>query len=130
MSHGRRHGEGMKKHPATGAVERARVLRRDMTDAERALWRMLSRRQIEGFKFRRQVPIGRFVADFVCHEARLVIEVDGGQHDRSSETEIARTEILKNEGYRVLRFWNNEILENPEGVHAAITDFLPGHHPE
>ena len=81
---------------------------------------------MNGFKFRRQVPIGSYVADFVCHDARLIAEIDGGQHDRSSIREAARTEFLQNEGYRVLRFWNNEVLENLDGVHARIADALGG----
>src|SRR5215472_6095656 len=71
----------MKKYPMGGAHERARALRREMTEAETKLWRMLRSRQIEGYRFRRQVPLGRYIADFVCHEARLIVELDGGQHD-------------------------------------------------
>jgi very-short-patch-repair endonuclease len=81
-------------------------------------------REIDGFKFRRQVPIGPYIVDFVCHRAGLVIEADGGQHDLDSEREVARTEFLEREGYRVIRFWNNEILSNPEGVHTAIITAL------
>jgi very-short-patch-repair endonuclease len=116
--------EGMKKHPAYGAHERARALRQDMTEAEKRLWQMLRSRQTEGYRFRRQVPIGRFIADFVCPTARLIVEIDGGQHDPSSYREAERAEFLQNEGYRVLRFWNNEILENLDGVHHTIADAL------
>jgi very-short-patch-repair endonuclease len=114
----------VEKPPSSGAGERARNLRRDMTEAEQGLWQMLRSRQIEGHRFRRQVPIGRFIADFVCHAARLIVEIDGGQHDRSSEAEATRTRFLEAEGYRVLRFWNNEVLDNPEGVRAAMADAL------
>ncbi len=100
-----------------------------MTDAESALWRLLRRHQLEGRKFRRQVPIGRYVADIVCHDAKLIIEVDGGQHDRQSESEIRRTDFLKSQGFRVLRFWNTEILANPKGVWTMIADALHQHHP-
>ena len=86
--------------------------------------RILRSGQIKGYKFRRQVPIGRYIADFVCHKARLIVEIDSGQHDRSSCREAERTEFLQNEGYRVLRFWNNEILENLDGVHRTIADAL------
>src|SRR5215469_6727497 len=116
----------VKKAPSAGAVARARTLRRDMTEAERRLWQMLRSRQTEGYRFRRQVPIGGFIADFVCHPARLIVEIDGGQHDSSSEAETSRTRFLEAEGYRVLRFWNNEVLDNREGVRGAIADTL--HH--
>ena len=86
------------------------------------LWALL--REIEGFKFRRQVPIGSYIVDFVCHKTKLIIEADGGQHDPESEPEIARTDFLNAEGYRVLRFWNNEVLSNLEGVHATISGAL------
>jgi very-short-patch-repair endonuclease len=95
-----------------------------MTEAEKRLWQILRLRQIEGCRFRRQVPIGRFIADFVCHAARLIVEIDGGQHDLSSEEEASRTRFLESEGYRVLRFWNNEVLDNPEGVHSVIAETL------
>jgi very-short-patch-repair endonuclease len=114
----------MKKQPSSGAHSRARTLRRNMTEAERQVWRILRLRQMEGHKFRRQVPIGRFIADFACHEARLIIEIDGGQHDLSLAPETERTEFLEGEGYRVLRFWNNEVLANLDGVHRAITEAL------
>ena len=114
----------VKKTPSAGAGERARDLRRHMTEAEQQLWQMLRSRQTEGYRFRRQVPIGGFIADFVCHTARLIVEIDGGQHDPSSEAEASRTRFLEAEGYRVLRFWNNEVLGNREGVHAAIADAL------
>ena len=94
----------VKKAPSAGAGERARTLRRDMTEAEKRLWQMLRSRQTEGHRFRRQVPIGGFIADFVCHAARLIVEIDGGQHDRSSEAEASRTRFLEAQGYRVLRF--------------------------
>ncbi len=114
----------MKKHPAHGAHARARALRQDMTEAERRVWQILRSQQITGYKFRRQVPIGRYIADFVCHEARLIVEIDGGQHDRSSPPEAERSEFLQTEGYRILRFWNNEVLANLDGVHKAIADEL------
>jgi very-short-patch-repair endonuclease len=114
----------MKKHPAPGGHARVRALRRNMTDAERRIWQVLRSQQMQRHKFRRQVPIGRYIADFVCHEARLIIEIDGGQHDHSSPQEPARSAFLQNEGYRVLRFWNNEVLANIDGVleviHSAI----------
>src|SRR5215472_1974494 len=117
-------GSVVKKEPSPGARDRARTLRRAMTEAERRLWQMLRSRQNQGWRFRRQVPIGGFIADFVCHEARLIVEIDGGQHDPSTEEETGRTRFLEGEGYRVLRFWSNEVLDNPEGVRSAITEHL------
>ena len=114
----------MKKHPVDGARERARTLRQNMTEAERRVWQILRSHQIEGYKFRRQVPIGRYIADFVCHETRLIVEIDGGQHDRSSSGEAERSGFLHKEGYRVLRFWNNEVLANLGGVHETIVGEL------
>ncbi len=110
----------MKKHPSNGAHDRARVLRRQMTQGERRVWQMLRMRQVSGCRFRRQVPIGRYIADFVCHEARLIIEVDGGQHDADSPQEAERSRFLEGQGYRMLRFWNNEVLANPEGILMTI----------
>ena len=87
-----------------------------MTDAERALWHSLRNRQLGGFKFRRQKPIGSYIADFVCIEKKIIIEVDGGQHALQKEHDIKRSEYLKEEGYRVLRFWNNEVLTETDAV--------------
>ena len=114
------------------SLDHARRLRKDMTDAERALWRLLRDRRIDGWRFRRQEPIDRYIVDFVCFDARLVIEVDGGQHN--AEVDGKRTAWLEGNGYRVLRFWNNEMLTNMDGVLqtilAALTpDPLPSHQP-
>ena len=92
----------------------ARSLRSNPTDAEKALWRRLRARQLGGFRFRRQAPMGDHVVDFVCHECRLVVEVDGGQHTPVADRE--RTAWLEGIGYRVTRFWNNEVLQNIDGV--------------
>jgi very-short-patch-repair endonuclease len=117
----------MKKHPIAGARERARSLRRDMTDAEKSVWRIVRLYQIDGHRFRRQVPLGRYIADFVCHDARLIIEIDGGQHQGSAPQEAERACFLQDQGYRVLRFWNNEVLSNLEGVRAKIAETLRSH---
>ena len=101
----------------------ARRLRQAMTDAERALWRHLRMRQIAGARFRRQHPIGPYVVDFVCLDPRVVIEVDGGQH-AESRSDAARDAFLRTHGYRVLRFWNHEVLGNPEGVWLRIAQAL------
>ena len=114
----------MKKYPVDGALARARSLRQNMTGAEWRLWQILRSHQMKGHQFRRQVPIGRYIADFVCHEARLIVEVEGGQHDRSSPQEAERDGFLQIEGYRILRFWNNEVLANLDGVHETIASEL------
>jgi very-short-patch-repair endonuclease len=109
----------------------ARRLRRDSTEAERALWRLLRARQLSGYKFRRQQPIDRYIVDFICFTPRLVIEVDGGQHGINLDYDERRTRHLEKQGFRVLRFWNNEVLENPEGVCMKILEVLaaPPHLP-
>lgn len=101
------------------STTRARRLRRDQTDAEKRLWRYLRNRQLGGFKFRRQVPVNRFVVDFLCEEAKLIIETDGGQHAGNSQ-DGDRTRILDATGYRVVRYWNNEVLANTEGVLESL----------
>ncbi len=98
-------------------------MRRDPTDAERRLWWMLRDRRMAAFKFRRQVPVGPYILDFLCKEALLAIEADGGQH-ASSAADGVRTAWLAARGYRVLRFWNGEILSNPDGVYEAILTAL------
>jgi very-short-patch-repair endonuclease len=97
----------------------ARALRHASTDAEIRLWAALRGRRLAGFKFRRQHPIDRFVVDFVCTKHHLVIEADGGQH-ADSEADAERTKWLEGQGWRVLRFWNNDILANIEGVLETI----------
>ena len=99
----------MKKHPVDGAHARVRTLRQNMTEAERRVWQILRSHRMTGYEFRRQVPIGRYIADFVCptlcaRGARLIVEIDGGQHDRSSPREGERSGFLQNQGYRILRF--------------------------
>ncbi|QEX19325.1 DNA methylase [Hypericibacter terrae] len=111
------------------SVKDARRLRKDATDAERKLWSALSGQQLDGFKFRRQVPIGDFIADFACLSARLIVEVDGGQHDAEREKDAARTAWLNSRGYRVIRFWNNDVLANLEGVVRTILTALHDHPP-
>jgi len=103
-------------------VPRARRLRRDMTDAERKLWWHLRRLPIEHSHFRRQATIGPYFADFACHERRLVIEVDGAQHNQPENVirDTERSIYLQSQGYRVLRFWNNDVLKNINGVLEAI----------
>ena len=106
--------------PNMAAKDRARNLRRKSTDAERLLWRHLRDRQLAGLKFRRQHPLGNFVGDFVCLEHCLVVEVDGGQHATRQKADADREAGLLRLGYRVLRFWNNEVLGNTVGVLETI----------
>ena len=94
-----------------------------MTDAERQLWSRLRDRRLLGYKFVRQAPVGPYIADFACREADLIIELDGGQH-ASSATDERRTCTLAEHGYRVLRFWNNDVLQNTDGVLRTIADQL------
>src|SRR5438128_1822606 len=103
-------------------VPRARALRRAITDAEKKLWWHLRRLPVQDSHFRRQATIGPYFADFACHERRLVIEVDGGQHSEMSRIVLddKRSEFLLARGYRVLRFWNNEVLHNIDGVIQTI----------
>jgi very-short-patch-repair endonuclease len=101
-------------------TKRAQRLRKNATDAERGLWRRLSKRQLGGFKFSRQMAVGPFVCDFLCRERGLVIEVDGGQHAERTAADEIRTAFLEQNGLTVLRFWNNDILQNTDGVLQVI----------
>jgi len=103
---------------------RARELRRSPTHIERLLWNRLRFWQIDGFKFRRQQPLGNYIADFVCFERRLIVEIDGGQHAAKKEYDAKRDSWLHDQGFIVLRFWNSDIVENMEGVLQSILDNL------
>ena len=104
--------------------QHSRSLRREMTDAEKLLWRHLRLKQIGDYKFRRQHPLGNYIVDFVCLEAALVLEVDGGQHADHFDSDAIRTRWLEAKGFCVMRFWNNEVLSNIEGVKLAIWNYL------
>jgi very-short-patch-repair endonuclease len=99
---------------------RSRQLRNNSTDAERRLWSHIKNRQLAGIRFNRQVPIGPFICDFVARSIKLVIELDGGQHALARDADQRRTTYLERSGYSVLRFWNNDVLENSEGVVGVI----------
>ena len=116
----------MKYRPAVGSTERARSLRNNLTLAETAMWRLL-REAFPDSRFRRQVPIRMFIVDFASHRARLVIECDGGQH--SDDVDARRTKMIEAEGYRIIRFWNHDVLGNLDGVHAVIAAALADRHP-
>ena len=103
---------------------KAQQLRSTATDAEKKLWTHLSRRQLNGFKFSRQMPVGPYICDFMCREARLVVELDGGQHDERAGYDAARTEYIEASGYRLIRFWNTDVLSNIDHVLTAIGEAL------
>ena len=109
----------MRSHSAN-ARNRARSLRKSGPDAELRLWRLLRNRRLQQFKFRRQHPIGPYVVDFVCLEKSLVIEVDGGQHAQQIARDEQRTRVIKAAGCRVIRFWDNDVLKQPQSVLKVI----------
>jgi very-short-patch-repair endonuclease len=116
-------GEGFvsrHQHVSPRQRKNARTMRRIATDAERKLWFLLRDRRLDGIKFRRQVPFGPYILDFVCFERGLVVEVDGGQHGES-ESDLKRDAYLRAEGFRTVRYWNKDVLKNPDGV---LTDLL------
>jgi very-short-patch-repair endonuclease len=100
--------------------DRARKLRKDLTEAERFAWAKLRDRRFADYKFRRQVPLGSYIIDFVCFEKKLIVELDGGQHAEQQHYDAQRTEWLQTQGFRVLRFWNHEVLQDWEVVEEAI----------
>lgn len=104
----------------------ARNLRKNQTSQEHILWNILRKRQLSGYKFRRQYPIGNYIVDFVCREKKLIIELDGGQHNtiKGISSDNERTEYLYSLGFQILRFWNNEIDNNIEGVYQKIIKTL------
>jgi very-short-patch-repair endonuclease len=101
------------------SVPLARLLRQESTDTENKLWQLLRHRRLHGYRFRRQHPIGKFIADFACIKYHLIVEADGSQH-AENKYDTKRTKWLENEGWRVIRFWNNEILTNADGVLEII----------
>lgn len=119
----------MKQGMPSGDRYRARSLRQIATDAERRLWAHLRDRRLANFKFRRQQPIGRYIVDFVCFEAQIVVEADGSQHQAQGAYDSMRTEYLASRGYRVLRFWNNDMLARTGIVLDVIHQALMTPHP-
>jgi len=119
-------GEGvtMTKNKRDKSVVRAKELRRRSTEAEKIIWKHLRSKQMCGIKFRRQQPIGDYIVDFVCFEKHAIIEIDGGQHSLNSLGDRKRDKWLKSQGYRVLRFWNNDIMQNLEGVLEIIRSYV------
>ena len=119
-------GEGMNSnnHPLRIPHIRAGELRRDQTEPEKRLWSRLRNSRLNGFKFRRQFPVGQFVADFACPRSKLIVELDGAQHIEAIAKDKRRTRLLAEHGYSVIRFWNGEVLENLEGVLEKILQEL------
>jgi very-short-patch-repair endonuclease len=103
--------------------ERAQTLRKTLTDAEKKLWHCLRSKQLS-HKFRRQLPFDDYIADFVCLELRLVVELDGGQHSEAIAYDAKRTAYFESQGFRVLRFWNHDVLSNIEGVVEVIASHI------
>ncbi len=116
------------KKPETMLVN-ARRLRRERTEAEDRLWERVRDRRLQGFKFRSQAPIGAYVADFLCSEAKLVVELDGSQHVDEAARDKQRTGFLVSQGYRVIRFWNHDVLARMDAVCEAILEALTAPHP-
>ena len=104
---------------------RARSLRRDMTDAETKIWQRLRAHRFSGFSFRRQFPVGPYIVDFICLDERLIIEIDGGQHESAQAADDAKRDAwLRGEGFRILRFWNNDVLKSLDGVLERVAEAL------
>lgn len=108
------------------ADERARTLRRNQTDAERILWRLLCKKQLDECRFRRRHPMGAYIVDFICLERKLIIELDGDQHGQPEQVayDQRRDDWLQSRGYHVARFWNDEIYQNIDGVLSVIAELL------
>ncbi len=107
--------------------ERAKGMRGGATEAERVMWFRLRDRRFMGLKFRRQVPLGRYIVDFVCRELKLIVELDGGQHSEQVEYDNCRSEWLRTQGYSVLRFWNNQVLGETDAVMEALLLWVEQH---
>ena len=108
---------------------RARSLRRNSTDAEIILWQHLRGRRLLGYKFRRQAPVGKCIVDFLCEDQAIVIEVDGGQHMERESYDQTRTDWLEANGFRVLRFWNNDVMRNTDAVLERLLSLSQKHPP-
>ena len=119
----------MKQAAGTEALARVRRMRQDQTEAERLIWSAIRSRRLGGFKFRRQVWIGSYIADFLCAEAGLVVELDGSQHGAAEAYDMRRDVSLDEAGYRTLRFWNNDVTGNLDGVLKTILLTCEAHVP-
>ena len=125
--------EGENNITKPNLVKRAKELRQGETQAEQIIWSWLRAKKLNGVKFRRQQPIGIYIVDFVSFEKKLIIEIDGGQHsfEENKVNDEVRTQWLESQGFRIIRFWNNEVFSNLEGVIAQIKEVLEDHpHPD
>lgn len=102
------------------SIARAKILRSRMTEAENFFWSHVRGRRLQGYKFRRQLPIGNYIADFVCLECKLTVEIDGGQHNENKR-DAERDAFIGKAGFDVVRYWNNDVLNNIEGVLSTLT---------
>jgi len=118
------HSDNDRRYALVMSIKNAKQLRKNPTEAEKKLWHVLRQRQLNGHYFRRQAAIGPYVADFVCFKKGLIIEVDGGQHAQNKEHDEKRTQWLQGEGFKVIRLWNNDVLENLDGVLRSICAVL------
>ena len=98
----------------------ARILRNNLTPQEQKIWNLLKNRQFHGFRFLRQYVIGQYIVDFICRSEKIIIEIDGGQHNENIDYDVRRTKYLEMLGYKVIRFWNNEIDNNIDGVYQKL----------
>ena len=124
---------GCRDMDKTHLVNRAKELRHSETEAEQIIWSWLRGKKFNGVKFRRQQPVGNYIVDFVSFKNKLIIEIDGGQHnvEQNQDNDKVRTQWLESQDFRVIRFWNNEVFSNLEGVLARITEILEVHpHPD
>lgn len=102
----------------------AKALRKNSTVAEKKLWSLLRKKQLNGYKFRRQTPLGNFIVDFICFESKLIVEVDGRDHEDRRRSDFYRTQCLESMGFRILRFWNHEIFTQTGSVISTIRNHL------
>ena len=100
----------------------AKLLRKNMTPQEKIMWNILRAHKFYGYEFRRQYPIGNYIVDFICRDKKIIIEIDGGQHNKPNEiaSDLERTEYLNKTGYKVIRFWNNDVDNNLEGIFLSL----------
>ncbi|MFO1243497.1 MAG: endonuclease domain-containing protein [Rickettsiales bacterium] len=121
---GGRFGGGNATSRNLKAMKNADALRKNLTEAEKKLWSILRGKQLSGFKFRRQQSIGPYIVDFACMKHHLVIELDGGQHAMQESYDAGRTVFLEEHGFQIIRFWNNDVTENMDGVYQRIVETL------
>jgi len=115
-------GEG--RGEGVSLLNNAKQLRSTMTEVEKKIWYQLRAKRFAGYKFRRQVPMGKYIPDFICYQPKLIVELDGGQHALQQDYDKVRDAFFVSEGFRVLRFWNNEVMENMDGVLTVILNAL------